>query len=124
MSCTRFVPCGGRARPAAVYWILIPALLLLAHGPVWGDDGADLIQAHLDAGEFGPARAAAGAIGDVAVRDRVLGDIAATQAGAGARRASLDTTYDITSDLARREALDRMSGQSGGFFGPAGGGRG
>jgi hypothetical protein len=82
------------------------------------------VQAHLDAGEFGPARAAAAAIGDVEIRDQALANIAAAQAGAGARLASLDTTYDISSDLERRIALDRLSGQPGSFFGPMGGGRG
>jgi hypothetical protein len=88
------------------------------------EDPADLVQAHLDAGEFGPARAAAAAIGDVEIRDQALANIAAAQAGAGARLASLDTTYDISSDLERRIALDRLSGQPGSFFGPMGGGRG
>jgi hypothetical protein len=113
---------GGWVWPATRFRLLFAAVLALA-GFAIADDAAK-VQAHLDAGEFGPAKAAAGAIGDAEARDRALADIAAAQAGAGARRASLDTTYDISSDLARLTALDRMSGQPGGFFGGPMGGRG
>ena len=118
MSGTCYVRCGGRVLSAAAVGLLFLATTVRA------DDPAAQVQAHLEAGEFGPARAAAGAIGDEAVRDRVFGDIAAAQAGAGARRGSLDTTYEISGDLARRAALDRMSGQPGGFFGRGGRGGG
>ena len=125
MSCTRSVRGGGVVRLAVQSGLIVPVFLISSALVVHGDDAADKVQAHLDAGEFGPARAAAGAIGEAGARDRALANIAAAQAGAGARRASLDTTSDISSDLARRTALDRMSGQPGGFFGgPMGGARG
>src|SRR5262245_50280949 len=98
MSCTRSVPGGGRFLAAVCNGLLIWAMAAFLGAAVLADDAAK-IKAHLDAGEFGPARAAAGAIGNPAVRDRILGDIAAAQAGAGARRASLDTAYDISSDV-------------------------
>jgi hypothetical protein len=122
MSGTRFVLCGPGILPAAAVWLSAAAWLLVSAPPLWGEDAAAKVQAHVNAGEFGPALAAAGAIGDAAVRDRALADIAAAQAGAGAKVASLHTTYDISSDLSRRDALNRISGQPGGFFGGGGGG--
>ena len=46
------------------------------------------IQAHIQAGEFAPAVAMARQVADPAARDAWLGQIAAAQAGAGARDAS------------------------------------
>lgn len=122
MSRTRVARCGGRTLSAAAGWLFFFGLLLVAVAPVWADGPADQVQSHLDAGEFGPARALAGAIDDPELRDQALGNIAAAQAGAGAKKASLDTTYDISSDLARRAALERVAAQPGWFFGGARGG--
>src|SRR5213079_3400219 len=45
-------------------------------------------------------------------RDKLLGNIAAAQAGAGGRRAAIDTASDISSDLARKAALGSMAASS------------
>jgi hypothetical protein len=66
------------------------------------------VQAHLAAGEFGPARNAALGVNDARMRDRLLGDIAAAQTHAGALQGSLATATDIGSDLARSGALQQM----------------
>src|SRR5262249_29207582 len=71
----------------------------------------DPVAAALEAGEFGPALAAAGAIANPADRDQMLGKIAAAQAGAGAKSASLETASEISSDLARRAALNQLATQ-------------
>ncbi|MCU0880112.1 MAG: DUF1598 domain-containing protein [Pirellulaceae bacterium] len=81
--------------------------------PARGADPAQ-IDAHLAAGEFGPALAAATALPEAAARDALLGKIAAAQAAAGARAGSLATTAEIGSDLARERALDQMFGPTGG----------
>jgi hypothetical protein len=75
------------------------------------------VQEFLDAGEFGPARNAAVSLEDAAARDAALAAVAAAQAGAGGRRAALDTTYSIESDLARKSALDRIGAAPPPFFG-------
>jgi hypothetical protein len=83
------------------------------------DPAAD-VQAHLAAGEFGPAIAAANAAGDQ--RDKLLGLVAAAQAGAGAKRASIETAAEIASDLYRKEALSGVAGAANGHAGGARGG--
>lgn len=92
-----------------------------AFGQVAADANGQ-VQAHLAAGEFGPARNAALAVGDQRVRDRLLGDIAAAQARGGAQNGSLATATDIGSDLARSGALQqvREAGRSR-WFGRGGG---
>ena len=75
------------------------------------------LDAHLAAGEFGPARALAGAA-DGALRDRFLGQIAGAQADAGARRASLATLAGIGGDVQRGQALSNLAGSP---IGPRGG---
>ncbi len=102
---------------------LLAASALLLPGKASAQDPAKDVAAKVAAGEFGPALAAAGAVGDPAQRDRLLGQIAVAQAGAGARSASLETAYDISSDLARRAALNQL-GSQGGFGGARGGGSG
>lgn len=102
-------------------WLSACATLLLCCG-AWAADPAADVAAKLAAGEFGPAIAAAGAAGNAAERDRLLAQIAAAQAGAGAKYASLETAYDISSDLTRRTALQSLGGGPGGFFGGARGG--
>lgn len=73
-------------------------------------DPRSVVQAHLEAGEFGPALAAARAAGDRALRDQLLGQIAAAQARAGARLGTLDTLADLSSDQVRTQMLDRVAG--------------
>ena len=80
---------------------------------------AEPVDAHLAAGEFGPALAAAAAA-NPAVRDEALGKIAAAQAAAGAGHAAIGSIGQMHSDLARLEALQGV-GKKGGFFGPGGG---
>ncbi|WP_254513448.1 DUF1598 domain-containing protein [Anatilimnocola floriformis] len=77
------------------------------------------VQAHLAAGEFGPARNAALAAGNAGVRDRLLGDIAAAQSRAGAQQGSLATATDIGSDVVRSGALQQMKNSR--WFGRGGG---
>ena len=80
------------------------------------------VQAHLAAGEFGPARNVALAAGDARVRDRLLGDIATAQTRAGALQGSLATATDIGSDVARSGALQQMQNASKSrWFGRGGG---
>jgi len=93
------------------------------HAPLSAADPADQVDALLAAGEFGPALAAAGKANDAKLKDKLLGDIAAAQARGGARQASLETAYDISSDVARKQALDRVASQRG-FRGARGGGTG
>lgn len=80
------------------------------------------IAAHLKAGEFGPARAAAEVL-PAAGRDEALASIAAAQSRAGARDASFMTAHDIRSDVARRDTFQqiRSSGPSGSNGGVTGG---
>src|SRR5262245_7965204 len=99
-----------RRRFALALWSLITAVLSCLGQTAIGAGPADEVEARLAAGEFGPALAAAGAVNDLALRDKLFGQIAAAQAGAGARRGALDTAVDIASDLARKEALGSMAG--------------
>jgi len=87
-------------------------------------DPAAEVEARLAAGEFGPALAAANAARDPGQRDKLLGNVAGAQAGAGARNAALETAGDITSDLARKATLGSMAGDSGRGRGAPVGGRG
>jgi hypothetical protein len=73
---------------------------------------ADQIDAHLAAGEFAPALNLAKGIADGAERDQLLARIAAQQANVGAQRASLSTLGDVSSDLARKSALDQFTGRN------------
>jgi hypothetical protein len=106
-----------RLAGVVVVWIgaaLFPAVLV-AHGE-------QQVHAHLQAGEFGPARNAALAAGDPQLRDQLLGEIAAAQARAGARRGSLETATDIASDRARSAALQEIRSAAGShWFGRGGG---
>lgn len=97
------------------------ATLPAARGQGAGDPNQQ-VQAHLAAGEFGPARNAALATGDPRLRDRLLGEIATAQARNGAPQASLATATDIGSDLARSGALDQIRNAKGNrWFGRGGG---
>lgn len=106
-------------RPGSALFLVV--LSVLAATVRADDPGAD-VQAHLAAGEFGPARTAAFAAGDAETRDALLGEIAAAQAAAGAKFGSLETAYDIGSDVARQSALGRVASSRGGFGGARGGG--
>jgi hypothetical protein len=97
------------------------ASLQVATAQLAGDPNGQ-VQAHLAAGEFGPARNAALGVGDQRLRDRMLGDIAAAQARAGAQNGSLATATDIGSDLARSGALQQVREAAGSrWFGRGGG---
>jgi hypothetical protein len=104
------------ARHVRIRALLAGGLLLLA---AWSavppvvsaqvaNDPNQQVQAHIAAGEFGPARNAALAAGEPRLRDRLLGDIAAAQARNGAQQGSLATATDIGSDLARSGALEQI----------------
>ena len=79
---------------------------------------ADPIAAHLEAGEFAPALAAAQRLADPARRDEALARIAGAQATAGASEGSLSTAGSIGGDAARGRAIDQLrdalSGRGGG----------
>jgi Protein of unknown function (DUF1598) len=120
MVCTRNTRCGQIA--IAISLCCLTAILASTRSAFAADPDAK-VQEHLAAGEFGPALASAGAVADPARRDQLLNDVAAAQSSAGARRAAIETAYDISSDLRRKAALDRVSG-SGGVSGQAGGARG
>jgi len=112
-----------RRQYALAGWITLwlPAALIFAvvssiKSPrVHAADTAAEVEALLAAGEFGPALGALGDVSDAAVRDKLLGQIAAAQAGAGAKHAAVDTASYITSDVQRKSALNNLSAnQTGG----------
>lgn len=107
-----------RVRLAGVVFAWLGSALLTV--PLFAQ--GDQVQAHLQAGEFGPARNAALAVADPQVRDQLLGDIAAAQARAGARRGSLETATDIGSDQARSAALQDIRAAAGANWLGRGGG--
>ncbi|WP_425615386.1 DUF1598 domain-containing protein [Anatilimnocola sp. NA78] len=112
------------ARGTGRLFFFIAAGLLAAAGLASAQQPANeqQIQDHLAAGEFGPAKAAANQLGDARVRDRLLGDIAAAQANAGAKLGSLETAADITSDLTRSGVLQQVRKASGSKWLGRGGG--
>ena len=87
-------------------FVLACASLAQAQDP----EVAARINAHLAAGEFGPARALADGAGPEA-RDAMLGQIARAQAFGGGRRSALDTLGGIANDQARAGALGSFAGQ-------------
>lgn len=70
-----------------------------------------LIRAQLDAGEFAPAMAMARRITDANRRDAWLAQIAAAQARAGARQASLRSVAEIYDDRTRAEVLSNVAAE-------------
>ena len=106
--------CGAAIAAAALSFVLFGS------NPSLAADPADQVDSHLQAGEFGPALAAAKGLPDQALRDHLLGKIAAAQATAGASEGSLGTAAEIRSDLARLNALKGVASQ-GGMFGRGGG---
>lgn len=83
-----------------------PTAFFLRHAAAQGKLPSP-VAAHLAAGEFGPALAAADAL-PAADRDQALSAIAAAQFQAGARDASLQTMQDIRGDLARSGSLSQL----------------
>ena len=65
------------------------------------------IRAHLESGEFGPARALTVGRPD---RDQLLGRIATFQARAGMRRAAVSTASSMSDDRARSQSLSEIRG--------------
>lgn len=99
------------ARPlAAVVWLLVSTLFLWT-GAAEVDAQDAAIQEMLDAGEFAPAVAAARRIAAPRERDAVLAQIAAAQARAGARQASVGTASQISDDRTRATALSDVAAQ-------------
>jgi hypothetical protein len=92
--------------------LLAGIVVAVLQGLPFAAEPAAQVRERLAAGEFGPALSIARAVGDPAARDQLLGEIAAAQAEAGGRRAALDTTADISSDLARKAALGSMAASS------------
>ena len=116
MSCLPARPVNGRW-PRLLLAIVCICLSVSTFDRTWAQADANAnLQAHLAAGEFGPAIQLAGALNDAGQRDQALGAIAAAQIAAGATRGSLHTAYDISSDVARQSVLDQ--------FGPRPGARG
>jgi hypothetical protein len=103
MACRRYALCGGIVVPTAIWLLGLVAILpSSAADPV-------AVQDQIAAGEFGPAIAAANALSNAAQRDKLLGQIAKAQAGAGGRRAALETAADIANDLDRKAALGSLA---------------
>jgi hypothetical protein len=100
------------------------AFAIFVSGPVRADDPAAAILDHLNAGEFGPALAAAKGLPRSAQRDSLLAKIATAQLAAGASEGSLGTAAEIHSDLARLATLQGAAGQGSMFGGQAGRGGG
>jgi hypothetical protein len=69
------------------------------------------ISAHLDAGEFGPARQIVDKVGDVGRRDAWLRGIAEAQMQSGSRYASLNTAFDIQNGQSRGRAMGALAAQ-------------
>lgn len=121
MAARRVRTCAQFAGGLFLVLIGFSANLRVATAQLAGDPNVQ-IQAHLAAGEFGPARNAALNVGDQRMRDRLLGDIAAAQARGGAQQASLATATEIGSDLARSGALQQVREAAGSrWFGRGGG---
>ena len=93
-----------RNRALSFCAILLTAVVFTARFAE-AQDAEILMRGHLAAGEFGPARALADSIKNPALRDRALAQIAAAQAGVGARNASVYTASYIGSDLVRGQTL-------------------
>jgi hypothetical protein len=105
----RFVPWLGAACASAGF-----AFVVLGWVPLLAGQDADAIRAHLEAGEFGPALAAASGIADPGRRDDLLAQIAAAQARGGAISGSLSTADSIGGDVPRDRAMDGLRDALGG----------
>ena len=96
---------------AVVTALLAGSLFVLPATAAEPDPQDALIDAQLKAGEFAPALAAARAAPQPQQRDAWLGRIAAAQAGAGARDASLRTVAEISDDRNRTQTLSNLATQ-------------
>ena len=99
------------ARPRSGWWGLLAlssCLAIQANGAE-PPESTTAIQAHLEVGEFGPARSLAASIEDRASRDAQLTTIAAAQARAGSRSSSLATIGLMRDDRSRALALSSLS---------------
>lgn len=112
---------------------ILPAMLFVAFSVVGlsfshtqasaqiGGNTENRINAHLNAGEFGPALALANNMPDPAQRDRMLALVARAQAAGGAQNAALGTAGSMSDDRLRTAAFDQISGQPiGGWMGRGG----
>src|SRR5436190_9443953 len=98
--------------------------LTLSASAVRAQNAEQAVGNHLQAGEFGPAMAVARQQ-QGEVRDRLMGQIAQAQAGAGMRQAAFDTVGGITNSRAFGQSLQGISNQGiGDGFGGRGGGAG
>jgi len=104
---------GAPAQTAAVALLagLLSVLLWLPAEAAQPDAQDALIQAHLQAGEFVSALAIARQANDPAQRDRRLAQVAAAQARAGARSASLRSASEIYDDRVRSQALSAVTAE-------------
>ena len=101
---------------------LLGVILLILPVDAAEPDAQDaLIQAQIAAGEFAPALAMARRAAAREKRDAWLAQIAAAQARAGARDASLRTAAEISDDRVRADALSRVAAEP---LGGRGGGAG
>jgi hypothetical protein len=87
----------------------------------WAQNAEQAVGNHLQAGEFGPAKAVAQQQPGP-LRDQLMGQIANAQARAGMRQAAFDTVGGIANNRAFGQTLQGLSGQ--GVIGDAFGGRG
>lgn len=86
---------------------LLCALFLIVFATSSQAQDVDLLRAHLESGEFGPARARAEGL-DGPARDRWLGQIANAQVQAGAFNAAASSLASVGDDRARTSALNSM----------------
>ncbi len=104
--------------------LLLPPLVALG---IWSgttlasSPDAGVLEAHLTAGEFGPARELAEGLSNPTQRDAWLAQIANSQAQAGARQASMRTAYGIRNDAARHTTFGQLATYAEGRRGAAGG---
>ncbi|MCY2989063.1 MAG: DUF1598 domain-containing protein [Planctomycetota bacterium] len=90
-----------------LYWFIL-APHAAAQQP--GDIGIQF-NAHLQAGEFGPALALARKVADPRARDRLLAAVAQAQVRGGARQAGLNALGEMSDDRNRSQALSDLSSQ-------------
>jgi hypothetical protein len=83
----------------------VPAL---AQGPA---KVADRVDAHLQAGEFGPALALARNVADPQKRDELLAIVAQAQVRGGARQAGLHALGEVSDDRTRNRVVSDLSSQ-------------
>jgi hypothetical protein len=107
---------------------LVGALLGLVVGPATGwaqapGNIAAQVNAHLRAGEFGPALRLAQGVADPALRDRLLAGIVRAQAAGGARQAAMQAAGGMSDDRRRSDALSQLNQASAASDGAPGGGQ-